>query len=199
MSEAELHVLSSRLRGGVLNKARRGEFRTHLPVGLLYDERGRVILDPDRQVQESIRLFYQTFLRLGTAMATVKLFRRQRWVFPRRVKGGSRHGELIWGSLGLRRAIHLLHNPRMAGAYAYGRYSHRSGPEGKVKKTRLEQEQWICLIRDAHPGYITWEQFEEIERKLSESARAYGLDHRHGPPREGPALLQGLAVLRFRH
>jgi hypothetical protein len=63
-----------------------------------------------------------------------------------------------------------------------------------VKKTRQAREQWICLIRDAHPGYITWEQFEEIERRLAESARAYGADHRHGPSREGPALLQGLAV-----
>lgn len=82
----------------------------------------------------------------------------------------------------------------MSGAYVYGRFQHRRGPEGRARRTRLGREQWICLIRDAHPGYITWEQFEEIERKLAESARAYGADHRHGPPREGPALLQGLAV-----
>ncbi|MFH0944133.1 MAG: recombinase family protein [Planctomycetota bacterium] len=194
MSEAELHVLSSRLRGGALSKARRGEFRTHLPIGLLHDEQGRVILDPDRQVQESIRLFYQTFFRLGTALATVRLFRQQHLLFPRRVKGGSRHGELLWGSLNVGRAVQLLHNPRLAGAYVYGRYHHRRGPEGRVKKTRQAREQWFCLIRDAHPGYITWEQFEEIEQRLTESARAYGADHRHGPAREGPALLQGLAV-----
>src|SRR4051812_14276582 len=55
MSEAELHILRARLRGGVLNKARRGELRTGLPVGFVYDPEGRVVLDPDRQVQQTIR------------------------------------------------------------------------------------------------------------------------------------------------
>jgi DNA invertase Pin-like site-specific DNA recombinase len=48
MSEAELHLLRARLRGGALNKARRGELRTGLPVGFVYDATGKVILDPDR-------------------------------------------------------------------------------------------------------------------------------------------------------
>jgi DNA invertase Pin-like site-specific DNA recombinase len=37
MSEAELHFIRARLRGGVLSKARRGELITPLPVGLVYD------------------------------------------------------------------------------------------------------------------------------------------------------------------
>ena len=67
MSEAELHVLGARLRGGILNKARRGELRGHLPVGFVYTADGRVALDPDTQVQESVRLLFQTFLRTGAA------------------------------------------------------------------------------------------------------------------------------------
>ena len=51
MSEAELHVLRSRLRGGLINKARRGELRCRLPVGFVYDPKGRLVLDPDQQVQ----------------------------------------------------------------------------------------------------------------------------------------------------
>lgn len=69
MSEAELHVLKARLVGGVLNKARRGELKMPLPIGLAYDPAGRVELDPDRQVQQSLRVFFATFVREGTAGA----------------------------------------------------------------------------------------------------------------------------------
>src|SRR5450755_4584032 len=44
MSEAELHVLKARLRGGILNKVRRGEYRCALPTGFVYDETGGAIL-----------------------------------------------------------------------------------------------------------------------------------------------------------
>src|SRR6266403_1239152 len=74
MSEAELHVLKARLIGGVLSKAQRGELRTLLPVGLVYDEQGKVILDPDQQVQQSLRVFFSTFERAGSARATVQTF-----------------------------------------------------------------------------------------------------------------------------
>src|SRR5213594_2866431 len=77
MSEAELHVLRARLRGGLLNKARRGELRCRLPIGLLYDAAGNVMLDPDKQVQETVRLLFETFARTGSLNATVKSFRQQ--------------------------------------------------------------------------------------------------------------------------
>ena len=50
MSEAELHVLRARLQGGILNKARRGELKMGLPVGLVYDAADRVVLDPDQRI-----------------------------------------------------------------------------------------------------------------------------------------------------
>lgn len=91
MSEAELHLLHARLRGGLLNKARRGELRGPLPVGLVYDPQGRIGLDPDQQVQASVRLLFQTFVRTGTAYATVKTFREQGLSFPpARVAGPAR-------------------------------------------------------------------------------------------------------------
>src|SRR5206468_35951 len=96
MSEAELHVLRARLRGGILNKARRGELRGHLPVGFVYRPDGRVALDPDTQVQDSVRLLFQTFFRTGAAHATVKYFREQRLLFPVRLIAGARKGELAW-------------------------------------------------------------------------------------------------------
>ena len=92
MSEAELHVLRSRLRGGILNKASRGELRCPLPIGLVHDGAGCVVLDPDKQVQESVRLVFETFTRTGAVSATVKHFRQQGCCFlraslPVRAKG----------------------------------------------------------------------------------------------------------------
>ncbi|HBH03705.1 MAG TPA: hypothetical protein DDZ42_17585, partial [Candidatus Rokubacteria bacterium] len=194
MSEAELHVLRARLRGGILNKARRGELHGHLPVGFVYTPDGRVALDPDTQVQESVRLLFQTFLRTGAAHATVKYFREERLLFPIRLTAGARKGELAWTPLGLGRAVHLLHNPWYAGAYAFGRHRWRKQPDGRTRRERVPREQWHALLRDAHPAYISWEEHERIEHQLPAGTKALGWERRQGPPREGPALLQGRVV-----
>ena len=76
MSEAELHVLRARLLGGQLAKASRGELEMRLPVGLVNDAAGHVVLDPDAQVQDAVRTFFDTFARTGSATATVKSFQR---------------------------------------------------------------------------------------------------------------------------
>src|SRR5437867_12728742 len=108
MSEAELHVIRARLRGGILNKARRGELRCPLPVGLIYDAAGRIMLDPDKQVQETVRLLFQTFTRTGSLNATAKYFRHEHLLFPTRVASGANKGELVWTALSLRRVCTAL-------------------------------------------------------------------------------------------
>src|SRR5271155_3104177 len=65
MSEAELHFIRARLQGGILSKARRGELVMPLPVGLVEDPAGKVVLDPDRAVQDALRHLFQTFARTG--------------------------------------------------------------------------------------------------------------------------------------
>lgn len=194
MSEAELHVLRARLRGGILNKARRGDLRCRLPVGFVYDAAGRVVLDPDQQVQEAVRLLFQTFARTGALHATIKYFRTQGLLVPTRVAAGPQKGHLAWGPLSLGRASNVLHNPWYAGAYAYGRARWRKQPDGRQRHDRLPREQWHVLIRDAHPAYISWQEYEAIEQQLRASAQAIGFERDGGPPREGPALLQGRAV-----
>ena len=92
MSEAELHVLRARLLGGILNKARRGELKSPLPIGFAYNAEDHVVLDPDKQVQQSIRFFFGTFHRTGSACGVVKAFRQQALVFPRHLKKGPRKG-----------------------------------------------------------------------------------------------------------
>jgi DNA invertase Pin-like site-specific DNA recombinase len=193
MSEAELHVLRARLQGGILNKARRGELRCPLPVGFVYSPSKQPVLDPDKQVQESIRFFFDTFRRTGSACAVVKTFRQKGVLFPRRLRSGPNKGELLWGVLEHSRVLHILHNPRYAGAFVYGRSRTRPTADGRTSYTNLPREQWM-LIQDAHPGYISWTQFEENLERLRENAYANGGDRRNSPPREGPALLQGLVV-----
>lgn len=194
MSEAELHVLRARLIGGQLAKASRGELEMKLPVGLVYGPDGKVVLDADQQVQQALRTFFKTFRRTGSATATVKSFREQGLLFPRVMRSGPHQGELVWGSLIHHRALRVLKNPRYAGAFAYGKTRSRRGADGHAVITCLPREQWHTLIQDAHPGYITWSEYEDNLRRLRENGQAYGTDRRHGPPREGPALLQGLVI-----
>ena len=195
MSEAELHILHARLRGGALNKARRGELVIPLPAGLLYDSQGQVILDPDQQVQESIRLLFATFRRVGSALGTARAYGEQGLLFPHRARGGAHDGELAWSELRRTRVVCVLRNPRYAGAFVYGRNRSRAKPDGTGRCAhRLPLEQWDTVLRDAHPGYITWQEYEENLRRLKENAYAHGSDRRSSPPREGPALLQGIVV-----
>lgn len=194
MSEAELHVLKGRLRGGILNKAKRGELKIPLPVGFVYDERDNIILDPDTQVKEAIRLLFRTFIRTGSACATVKAFREEKLLFPRRLKKSPHKGDLVWGKLVHHRVLQVLHNPKYAGAFCYGKTRMWKNVEGKTVYRKLPQDEWTVLLPDAHVGYISWQEYEDNQRRLAELAQAYGNDRRNGPPREGPALLQGLAM-----
>lgn len=193
MSEAELHVMQARMRGALLAKARRGELHVPLPVGFVYDTQGQVVLDPDQQVQQSIRFLFQSFHRLSSACAVVRAFCEANLLFPRRLRDGSQEGELLWQKLDFSGALFVLHNPRYAGAFAYGRTRTRRTLDG-IHQIKLPQEEWCTLLPGAHPGYITWEEYQQNQRQLRENAHALGPERREGPPREGPALLQGLAI-----
>jgi DNA invertase Pin-like site-specific DNA recombinase len=195
MSEAELHVLYARLRGGMLNKAKRGEVILPPPAGLVYNEQGQIILDPDQAIQQSIRLFFATFRRTGSIYATVRAFREQGLKVPVRPAGGAYHGELVWGELECSRAASILHNPRYTGAFVYGRTRFRKKINGAGRSTRrLPREEWHTVLRDAHPGYIGWEEYEDNLRRLEANRRKPEGNSHKGAPREGPALLQGLAL-----
>jgi len=194
MSEAELHMLRARLRGGILNKASRGELQVPLPIGLSYDQSGKVILTPDSQVQEALRAFFKTYKRTGSAMAVVKHFRKNGLQFPRLLRGKINKGKTVWGPLTHTRALHVLHNPRYAGVFVYGRLKSYKRPNGRIGVRELPIDQWHTLIPDAHPGYITWDQYNENLKTLRANAQSHGKDRRNHPPGRGPALLQGMIV-----
>ena len=194
MSEAELHFIRARLIGGQRSKARRGELRMGLPVGLAYDPAGNVVLDPDTGVQQAIRHVFTLFARTGSARAVVQQFNADGLLFPVRVRTGAHKGELAWMPLQHWRVLRTLHNPRYAGAFAYGRRRERLGANGKKTLEILPREQWLALIPNAHPGYLSWDQYETNQKLLLGNATAHGEDRAAGPAREGTALLQGLAI-----
>jgi DNA invertase Pin-like site-specific DNA recombinase len=195
MSDAELHLLRARLIGGQLNKARRGELWMKPPIGFVYDNSGRVVLDPDQQVQQSVRLLFETFRRTGSAMRVVHHFRTEGVLWPRRITTGVRAGDLIFAPLDHSRVLGILHNPRYTGAFVYGRTRQRKAViGGQLRYRRLKREEWAVFLPNAYPGYISWEEYESNQAQLLANAQGYGEDRRKSPPREGAALLQGLVI-----
>jgi hypothetical protein len=127
-------------------------------------------------------------------MATVKAFRQQGLKFPRRLRSGPGKGDLVWTPLEHGHVLRILHNPRYTGAFVYGRTHSRKTVEGHLVVTRIPQEQWCMVIPGAHDSYISWDDYQQNQKQLRDNAQILGKDRRHGPPREGPALLQGLIL-----
>ena len=194
LSEAELHFIKARLRGGQLSKARRGELIMPLPAGLVYDPAGHVILDPDTAVQGAVSHLFTTFEATGSATACVKAFRTAGLSFPWRHLKGPRKGEVDWQPLAHHTVLRVLHNPRYAGAFTYGRRTSQVLPGGKTASRQLPREEWTSFIPGAHAGYITLDQYNANLARLAGNAAAHGRDRAAGPPREGAALLQGIVV-----
>jgi DNA invertase Pin-like site-specific DNA recombinase len=194
ISEAELHFIRARLRGGQLSKARRGELIMPLPVGLVHDAARHVVLDPDTAIQGAVRHLFTTFEATGSATAVVKAFRAEGLTFPWRHRAGPRKGELDWKPLAHHIVLRILHNPRYAGAFTYGRRRDQVLPGGKHASIKLPRQEWISFIPGAHPGYITLDQYEANVARLAANAPAHGPDRAAGPPREGNALLQGIII-----
>lgn len=190
MSEAELHLLAGRLQGAKRAAAERGELRTPLPIGYVYDDEGEVAKDPDEEVAAAIADVFAAFTATGSAYQVVAAFGERR--FPRRAYGGAWAGQLRFGRLAHSRVLGILANPVYAGAYVFGRYRSRRqvSPDGSVRTvtTELPREQWSVLIPDHHEAYIGWAQFLANEAKLAANRTNAGAR----PVREGAALCQGI-------
>jgi DNA invertase Pin-like site-specific DNA recombinase len=199
MSEAELHWLRNRLLGGKLAKAEKGELRMRPPVGLPFDAAGRLVLDPDEEVQQAVRLLFTLFEQTGSALAVVKHFDKHRLLFPDRLWGKARNGELLGRPLRHGRVLDVLHNPRYTGTYVYGRTQTRTRalpdepPRVKGRARRVATADWPIVRHNAHPGYISWEQFLRNQQRLDDNGTRPGKDRR-GAVRTGQALLQGLVL-----
>ncbi|MET7855033.1 recombinase family protein [Streptomyces avermitilis] len=192
MSEAELHILASRMHGAKKAAAARGELRFPLPVGYVYDDEGLCVLDPDAQVQAAIADVFAAFKAGGSAYAVVSAFVGR--PLPLRAFGGIWAGQLRWGRLTHARVLGVLNNPCYAGTYVFGRYTTRRRVEadGTVHTgIRLRpRSEWPVVIHDHHDGYLTWDDYEDNQAKLEANCTHNGAR----PPREGLALCQGIML-----
>ena len=194
MAEAELHVLRTRLNGAIRNKAKRGELRRGLPVGLLWGEgEGEVVFHPDQAVTGAIRTVFEKFAELGSARQVWLWFHSEGLSFPHECPSG----QILWVKPTYIAVHTVLSNPVYAGAYAYGKSrSERYVDEtGRVRKRvrLLPQEQWAVLIRAHHPGFIDWATFEMNQARMASNYHP-APEQAAGAVREGSALLQGLAT-----
>jgi DNA invertase Pin-like site-specific DNA recombinase len=191
MSEAELHVLRARLRGGSLHKAGKGELRLALPAGLEYDETGRIRVTPDEAVADAIATVFSYFDQLQSARQVMLRLLEEDRKLPRRATSDR---QVRWTTATYKAVHDILTNPVFAGAYVYGRKrTERRVTDGVVSEhqRRAPREEWHVCIEDHHPGYISFERYLANQQRLRANWRA-PRGEGGGAAREGRALLQGL-------
>jgi hypothetical protein len=195
MSEFELNLIRQRSREAIQQKARRGELQFRLPAGLYWNDR-QIEFEPDQHVQETVRLVFQKMEELGSVRQVFLWFRAAHLRVP--VRG--RDGQLIWKLPVYSSIMRLVSNPFYAGAYAFGRTQLRTRVvEGRARKSKQcrwrDQKQWPVLIRNHHPGYITWERYEQIQQTIEANTH---MTPQAGTKagRGGRALLAGLLRCR---
>lgn len=198
MSEFELTLMRRRLVEGAQAKAKRGEFRIPVPIGYLWSGDTGLEMDPDRRVQEAVRTVFRVFERLESARQVHKHLCREGVLFPRPVDA-KRQRPLRWILPAYRNVISLLQNPFYAGAYAYGKTTHRTAlVGGRLSKSYghgRPMSEWAVLLRDHHAGYIEWDAFERNQERLRRNAyRKPAGSPKAG--RGGRALLTGLLRCR---
>lgn len=194
MSEFELSVLRQRSLEAIRQKARRGELRFCLPVGFCRGSNDAIEIDPDRRVQNAVHLVFQKFEQRGSARQVLLWFREEKVSLPA-VGYGGKNQQIYWKPPLYHTILAILTNPMYAGAYAFGRTEVRTKVSmGRARRTeghRKPQDQWTVLIRDHHPGYITWERFEANQKVIAENARMKSRMGRQSG-RGGRSLLVGV-------
>ena len=187
--EIARHTLRGRLIAGVQQKAQRGELALALPAGLLRQDDGVVVNDPDRAVQHAIGLVFQTLLERRSARQVVRLFRDQGLRVPRR----HRNCETVWRTPTVAAVSAILRNPAYAGPFADGKTQRQVPPGGgRPQQPPRPLSPWKGIVHNRYPADMTWPTFERMQAIVDDT---YAIDEQHkrrGIPRQGAALLQGV-------
>jgi DNA invertase Pin-like site-specific DNA recombinase len=194
MSEAELHFLYARMKGGLDNKAKRGELKFRIPVGYVYDDFDQIVKDPDEDVQNVINLIFNTYARFHSCQRTLKELRSQNVLFPRKAFTGYNRHTLQWRNITHTHILHLIRNPIYAGVYQFGKRKSQKTLTG-YKTTIRGKDDMIAYIEDHHESYIPLDTYHQNRTYLDEHCVVNkDMDpQRAAAVREGCALLQGVA------
>lgn len=198
ISEFEVNLFRQRSTEAILQKARRGELQIPRSVGFCWTSSGKLEKDPDQRVQQAIELVFRKMTELGSVRQVLRWFREEGVLLPA-FPHGLDEGKMIWKLPGYASLHSMLTNPVYAGAYCYGKTETRTKMvEGRARKSaghRKSQSGWKVLIKDHHPGYISWEEYERNRSMIAANAHI----HSGGEPkagRGGGALLSGLLRCR---
>lgn len=194
MCEYELNILTKRARAGLLEKARRGELYTTIPVGFCLTDDGQLELEPNQRVRKTIALVFHKFSELGSAHQVLLWFRDNDVDCPR-IRYYNRRRTIVWQPPVYRTILSLLSNPTYAGAYVYGRTeAHtfiRDNQPTKTKGHPLSRDHWKVVIPEHHVGFISWEQYLRNQAQLRENSNRF-IAFRRGAAKVGSSLLSGL-------
>ena len=194
MSEMELSIFRLRANEAKKLKAKRGELFTTVAVGYRRAEDDRIEKEPDRRVQQAIALVFKKFAEFQSIRQVHRWLRQEGIALPSTAYGPEgRH--VVW-KLPVYQSVHyMLTNPAYAGAYAFGRTTHRVRLEGGRKRVlrghRQVREDWPVLLIDHHDGYISWAEYERNQRLITDNAGNKGLMVRRAV-RRGATLLNGM-------
>jgi DNA invertase Pin-like site-specific DNA recombinase len=191
LNEYELDLLRQRSVEARREKARRGELLIASPVGYCKGET-RLEKDPDRRVQEAVHLVFRKQLELGSVRQTLLWFLEHGLELP----AYRTPQEVSWRRPSYGMVYSMLTNPAYGGAYAYGKteqVTRYDGGESCRSIRRKPREQWLSFIRDAHEGYLSWEEFERVQHTIAQNLLGR---ERPGAARRGAALLAGVLHCR---
>ncbi len=198
ISEFELNLFRQRSTEAILQKARRGELQIQIPVGFCWAPGSKLEKDPDQRVQQAIQLVFRKMTELGSVRQVLLWFRQENILLPTFPRAPGER-KMVWKLPGYASLHCMLINPSYAGAYAYGKSETRTKVvEGRTRKSaghRKPESEWKVLIKEHHPGYISWEEYERNRSMIAANAHIHsGAEPKAG--RGGGALLSGLLRCR---
>ena len=167
-----------------------------LPIGFVHDAADRVVLDPDQHIQDVVRLFFATFERTGSCLATVKEFHTQQVAFPDASGAGRTRARWCGASCSTVVPDRSSTIPATRAPLSSGDGNSATAPAGKIQWKDLPQNEWI-LIPDTHVGYITWAAYEAHQQRVATNAAAWGDRSAPWAPTRRDRALAGIGALRY--
>ena len=152
-----------------------------LPRGYLRRPDGSVMLDPDEQVQATVRLVFALFERKGSVCGVLRHLADHDIRLPDRRRTGAGKGDLEWHRPNRATLIDMLHNPPYAGVYAYGRRSvepsgRQPGRPDTGRRRGHDLDNGVIVLRDRMPAYLSWDRYmANLERMKANRSEHQGV------------------------